>query len=115
MIIEITPHGGSPAEQIRDRISGLITTGALARGERLPSVRQLAADLQVAPGTVAKAYRGLESDGLITSRAGSGSRVSEQASSVSPEVARAARRLVAAGREDGLDLEDAFRVLRAVW
>lgn len=115
MIIEISPTGGNPAEQIRDRITGLITTGALAGGDRLPSVRQLATDLQVAPGTVAKAYRALESDGLIVSRAGSGTRVSDQASPVSPAVARAARRLASAGRQDGLDLEDAIRVLRAVW
>ncbi|GAA1490165.1 GntR family transcriptional regulator [Brachybacterium sacelli] len=115
MIIEISPTGGNPSEQIRDRITGLITTGALARGDRLPSVRQLATDLQVAPGTVAKAYRALESDGLIVSRAGSGTRVSDQASPVSPAVARSARRLASAGRQDGLDLEDAIRVLRAVW
>jgi len=115
MIIEISPSGGSPSEQIRDQVAGLITTGALARGDRLPSVRQLAADLQVAPGTVAKAYRALEAGGLIVSRAGAGSRVSDQASPVSPAIARAARRLAASSRGDGLDLEDAIRVLRAVW
>lgn len=115
MIIEISAGAGSPAEQIRDRVTGLITTGALARGERLPSVRQLAADLQVAPGTVAKAYRSLEADGLVVSRPGSGTRVSDQASSVSPALARAARRLASTGREDGRDLEDVIRVLRAVW
>ncbi|MGP9843046.1 GntR family transcriptional regulator [Brachybacterium sp. 107] len=115
MIIEITPAGGSPAEQIHDQIAGLITTGALARGDRLPSVRQLATDLQVAPGTVAKAYRALEASGLIVSRTGSGSRVSDQASPVSPAVARAARRLASSSREDGLDLDAAIRVLRAVW
>lgn len=115
MILEISPTGASPSEQIRDQISGLITTGALARGDRLPSVRQLASDLQVAPGTVAKSYRVLEADGLITSRAGSGTRVSDQASAVSLEVARAARRLASAGRQDGLDLEGVIRVLRGVW
>lgn len=115
MIIEITPSGGSPGEQIRDRLTGLISTGALARGERLPSVRQLAADLQVAPGTVAKVYRALEADGLVVSRTGSGTRVSVEASAVSPELARAARRLAAAGREDGMELQDVIRVLRAVW
>lgn len=115
MIIEISPTGGNPSEQISDQIAGLITTGALARGDRLPSVRQLATDLQVAPGTVAKAYRSLEAGGLIVSRAGSGSRVSDQASPVSPDVAHAARRRAASSREDGLDLGDAIRVLRAVW
>src|SRR5699024_8490657 len=46
--------------------------------ERLPSVRQLASDLEVAPGTVAKAYRPLEAEGLVVSRVGSETRVSEQ-------------------------------------
>nr|WP_280956240.1 hypothetical protein [Brachybacterium faecium] len=41
--------------------------------------------------------------------------MSDQASPVSPAIARAARRLAASSREDGLDLEDAIRVLRAVW
>ena len=70
MILSVTPEGGSPARQIHDQISGLITTGRLGRGERLPSVRQLAADLAVAPGTVAKAYRSLEADGLLVTRVG---------------------------------------------
>jgi len=53
MIITLSTTGGTPAEQIHDQIRGLITTGALAANERLPSIRQLAADLRVAPGTIA--------------------------------------------------------------
>src|SRR5699024_3355297 len=75
MIIAIDPDGPSSAVQIHDQITWLITTGALARGEQLPSVRQLAADLDVAPGTVAKAYRRLEADGLTVSRTGAGTRI----------------------------------------
>lgn len=115
MIISLTADGGTPARQIHDQISGMITTGSLGKGERLPSVRQLGADLAVAPGTVAKAYRSLEAEGLIVSRAGSGTRVSEQAALVSSDVAQAARELASESRRHGLSLEDAVRVLRTVW
>ena len=115
MIITLSPEEGSPARQIHDQISGLITTSQLGRGERLPSVRQLASDLGVAPGTVAKAYRSLEADDLLISRAGSGTRVSDQAAPVSSSVAQAARRLTGAARHEGLSLEQTVRVLRSTW
>lgn len=115
MIIGLDPHGGSPARQIHDQISGLITTGLLGTGERLPSVRQLASDLEVAPGTVAKAYRSLEAEGMVVSRVGSGTRVSEQAAVVPSSVAQAARRLVTTSRREGLDLDATIRVLRTMW
>ena len=64
-----------PFEQIRVQITGLIETGTLVDGERLPSVRQLAGDLRVAPGTVARAYKEMEETGLLVSRRGAGTRV----------------------------------------
>ena len=54
-----------PFEQLRAQVHGLISSGALAAGTRLPAVRQLAGDLGVAPGTVARAYRELEAEGLV--------------------------------------------------
>lgn len=57
-----------PYEQIRRQISSLIAIGELTTGQRLPTVRALAADLGVAVGTVTRAYRELESAGLIESR-----------------------------------------------
>ncbi|WP_327129941.1 GntR family transcriptional regulator [Streptomyces sp. NBC_01727] len=64
-----------PYEQIRAQLAALIATGRLPEGERLPAVRQLAADLGLAPGTVARAYRELESASLIRTRRGAGTRV----------------------------------------
>ena len=64
-----------PFEQIRVQIIGLIETGTLVDGERLPSVRQLAGDLRVAPGTVARAYKEMEETGLLVSRRGAGTGV----------------------------------------
>lgn len=64
-----------PYEQIRAQLAALITTGRLTEDERLPTVRQLATDLGMAPGTVARAYRELETAKLIRTRRGAGTRV----------------------------------------
>lgn len=104
-----------PADQIRDQIRGLIATGRLAADERLPSVRQLAADLGVAPGTVAKAYRALETEGFLVSRTGSGTRVSPSAATTTRPVLDAARRLADASIRSGAGLDETIRVLRAIW
>ena len=66
-----------PYEQLRRQLTELIGSGALTPGQRLPPLRQLAADLGLAVGTVARTYRELEADGLITARRGGGSRVTE--------------------------------------
>ncbi|UXM90616.1 GntR family transcriptional regulator [Paenarthrobacter sp. JL.01a] len=57
-----------PYEQIRRQLSSLIAVGVLTPGSRLPTVRSLAADLGIAAGTVARAYKELEQSGLIESR-----------------------------------------------
>ncbi len=64
-----------PFEQIRSRVAELSVSGALAGGQRRPAVRQLAGDLRVAPGTVARAYKELETAGLLVTRRGAGTRV----------------------------------------
>jgi DNA-binding transcriptional regulator YhcF (GntR family) len=56
-----------PYEQIRARITTAIATGEIAKGTRLPSIRQLAGDLGLANNTVARAYRELEIQGLVRS------------------------------------------------
>lgn len=64
-----------PYEQLRRQLSDLIGAGALAAGARLPPLRQLAADLGLAVGTAARAYREREAAGLVVSRRGGGTRV----------------------------------------
>lgn len=68
-IEEPTPHGIAAA------IARLITSGDLAPGDRLPTVRALAADLGVSPATVSHAWQTLSAAGLIVSRGRSGSTV----------------------------------------
>jgi len=71
-----------PYEQVRRRLHDLITAGALADDERLPPVRQLAGDLGLATGTVARAYKLLEEEGLLLTRRGAGTRVRRPAGAV---------------------------------
>jgi GntR family transcriptional regulator len=78
--IAVDPEDPTPPyEQIRRQIGDLIGSGGLRPGERLPPLRQLAGDLGLAVGTVARAYRELEVDGLLASRRGGGTRVASTA------------------------------------
>lgn len=72
-----TQSAASPYEQLRRQIESLIEGGGLAPGDRLPTVRQLAGDLGIAPGTVARAYRELEQRGLLEGRGRAGSFVAD--------------------------------------
>jgi DNA-binding transcriptional regulator YhcF (GntR family) len=74
-----------PYEQLHRQLGTAIAFGALVPGTRLPSVRQLAADLGVASGTVMRAYSELESAGLVTSRRGGGTTVSKALPTLSLE------------------------------
>jgi len=59
-------------EQVRDGLRHLVVTGAIAEGERLPSVRALAASLAINPNTIQRAYAALEEEGYLTSEPGRG-------------------------------------------
>jgi GntR family transcriptional regulator len=107
-------HPTPPFEQIRAQIASQIQLGTLANGQRLPTVRQLAADLGLAPGTVARAYSALEMEGLIETRRGAGTRVSLQSDNY-PEVLDAAVEFAALARERELSLDAAILALRAAW
>jgi GntR family transcriptional regulator len=66
-----------PYEQVREQIATMISSGVLSSGARLPTIRQLATDLDIAPGTITRAYRELETAGLIVSRGRHGTYVGE--------------------------------------
>ena len=59
-------------EQLKERLRRLILSGALCEGERLPSVRELAAELAINPNTIMRAYRELETEGFVYSVQGKG-------------------------------------------
>jgi len=106
---------GSPTRDIYRQFRGLIVSGQLGANERLPTVRQIASDLGVAPGTAAKAYKMLEQDGLVVTRTAAGTRVAESAARLPLAVARRIRELVAAAEAAGADLDDVIDVLRVTW
>lgn len=95
--------GVPPYEQIRLQVAGLVAAGRLAPGERLPTVRDLAADLGVAAGTVQRAYRELEAAGVVVSRRRAGTVVAATAGAgPSAAVRAAAAGLVRSARAEGM-------------
>lgn len=60
-------------EQLKEKLRRLILTGAIAEGEKLPSVRELAGQLSINPNTISRAYHELESEGFLYSVSGRGS------------------------------------------
>lgn len=90
MILRVDPRSAIPPyEQIRGQVATIIATGGLPVGQRLPTIRQLAADLGLAGGTVARAYRELEREGLIISRGRHGTFVAERPAASQGERERA--------------------------
>jgi GntR family transcriptional regulator len=82
-MITIETSGFIPIyEQIKKAIKDEISLGVLKANEALPSIRDLAAELVVNPNTVARAYRELELEGLIYTRKGKASFVSENSISL---------------------------------
>ena len=64
--------------QLIDQVLGGIASGVLKPGDQLPTVRQVAVDLEINPNTVARAYREMEIRGVLDTQQGSGTFVSNQ-------------------------------------
>jgi GntR family transcriptional regulator len=118
VIIEVdTGDPVPPYEQIRSQLATMIASGVLSSGDRLPPVRQLAADLGLAVNTVARAYRELESDGLVVGRVRHGTTVTAGPSPLPPaevqrRLADAARSFAVATRQLGVTAAEAERAVR---
>ena len=113
--VHVVPGEGVPIyRQIVRQLSDAVAAGRLAPGDRLPSQRELAQRLVVAPLTVKKAYDLLERDGVVTSRHGSGTFVAESAGRNEAQTAerlqQAVRQLVSQAALAGLD-DDALAAL----
>jgi DNA-binding transcriptional regulator YhcF (GntR family) len=103
----------APFDQVRSQLAAMISDGRLEAGARLPTVRRLAEDLGLAANTVARAYRELESDGVITTRGRHGTFVTGRAAA--DDVTTAAARYVATARQSGLTLSEAIRTVEDAW
>lgn len=88
MNVRVDPHSNTPpSQQLVAAMLDAMATGELGVGDKLPSVRGLAASALVNPNTVTKAYRDLEHLGATEGRNGSGVYVAAGG----PEVAKAIR------------------------
>ena len=112
--LRLSPTSGTPLYvQLVERLKHSIATGSIKAGEQLPSVRRMAEDLVINPNTVVRAYRDLESEGLVELRHGSGVFVCESVAGRA-SVMRRAEPIVrtAVDRLESLDLtEDEIRRL----
>jgi DNA-binding transcriptional regulator YhcF (GntR family) len=111
-----TASGAPPYEQIRAQITTMIGAGVLASGDRLPTIAQLSGDLGLANGTVARAYRELESDGMIVSFRRRGTFVADAATrqpsvSVERDLDTAIERFLLQVRQLGVDPKIAVNTL----
>ncbi|HET7845837.1 MAG TPA: GntR family transcriptional regulator [Xanthomonadales bacterium] len=78
--MSVTWNDNAPIyRQLRDRVVAMILDGVLKQGDALPSVRQVAADFQLNPITVSKAYQELVDEQLVEKRRGLGMYITEGA------------------------------------
>lgn len=102
----------APYEQVRAQISDQARSGVLPVGYRLPTVRGLAESLGLAANTVAKAYRALESDGVIETRGRHGTYVAAAGSAAERELAVAAQAYAERARRLGMAETQASAAVR---
>jgi len=103
LVLEVDLASGVPPyEQIRTQIVAHASAGRLHLGDRLPTIRALATDLGVAAGTVARAYRELESAGVVSTRRRTGTVVAAGAPVVDAELTAVVRTFVERARANGL-------------
>lgn len=102
--------------QLMEQIKHAVETGAIHGGEQLPTIRKVAEELAMNPNTVARAYRELESEGIIEVRHGSGAYVAEpKTSSAKAAAIRRAGEVLRHAVEKGRALDLSESELRRVF
>ena len=110
--VDLSSHE-PPFEQVRAQLAGLIAGGTLAEGDRLPTVRGLAADLGLAVNTVARAYKELEAEGLVTTRSRAGTVVAAGSQPLDVALHRSAAEYAIRAARAGLSEAAAIDLVRA--
>ena len=114
--ITVDPDSGvAPWRQVRDQLLHLIRAGALPVGARLPTIRQLAGDLGLAAGTVARVYRELEADGVLHTARRQGTVVAGVPAAPGGELAHVAAEYAARAAALGVDAHTAAAAVIAAW
>jgi len=93
----------APYEQIRSAIARAVRRRELPAGTQLPTVRQLARELGVAPATVARAYRELERDGVVVGAGRKGTFIAATPGLPEASIDALAREFVERARDAGAD------------
>lgn len=123
MIISVDPDAPMPVyEQICEQVLRMVVAGTLAPGARMPTIRQLANDLDLAKGTVAKAYGQLEAGRVLETFGHRGTFIAASpipatgsGTSVEEALLGAADAYVLAARQLGTDLDAAQAAVGARW
>ncbi|MCP4965578.1 MAG: GntR family transcriptional regulator [bacterium] len=123
MIIRVDTTLALPVyEQIRSQVVRMVVAGTLQPGTRMPTIRQLANDLKLAKGTVAKAYALLEGSEILESRGHKGTFISAASAQAGGDEAKldqaladAADAYTIAARQMGVDLDLAIKEIQRRW
>jgi GntR family transcriptional regulator len=117
MHLHLSPNDGVPIYlQIVQQVRYLVAAGRLVPGEELPPIRVLADQLRINPNTVARAYRELETAGVVTKRRTAGTYVSDAGSPLARRerlriLTERADALLAEAHQLGFDLETVVALL----
>jgi DNA-binding transcriptional regulator YhcF (GntR family) len=113
--VRVDPHAAKPLfDQLRTQIIEGVRDGKLPPGTRLPTVRELAGRLGLAVNTVARAYRELESTGILETRGRFGTFVA-RADPADAAMATAAHAYVSAAQALGISKAEALRYVEAAF
>ncbi len=116
MTVSVDPGSSRPVfEQICDAVLEGIRSGAIVPGTHLPTVRQLAADLDVAANTVAKAYKRLAQEGHVRTQGRNGTIVLAHQDTLAADVADAAADLARVAKQYALSLNETIGIVRRTW
>lgn len=114
--VVVDPDSGvAPWRQVRDQLLHFIRAGALPVGSRLPTIRQLAGDLGLAAGTIARVYRELEADGVLATARRQGTVVASVPTGQDTALAEAAAWYARRAAELGVDPNTAVAAVHAAW
>ena len=118
MQIHITSNDGVPIYlQIVNQVKYLVASGRLSPDEELPAIRVLAEQLLVNPNTVARAYRELETAGVVTKRRTAGTYVSRRGSPLDRRerlkiLSERVDALLAEARQMNVNIDQVFALIR---
>ena len=113
----LDPSSGAPTyAQLVQQVHQALRLGLLVKGDRLPTAAQVVTSLAINPNTVLKAYRQLESEGLVRARPGLGTFVVGELTRTDPAAQAKFRRSMAnwlrSAREAGLSADDIEAIYR---